>query len=127
MVFDHIVMAGLTLKGKKCHIGLTEVSYLGHVFSGAGMGPDLKKVQSITEWPTPTDVSAVRKFLGLASYYRRYISHFADVAAPLQTLTEKGKIFIWTSEFVLQTDASAIGVGAVLEQDNHVVAYATKP
>ena len=92
-VFQRLREAGLTLKGKKCHIGKTQVSYLGHVFSGTGMVPDPQKVQAVKDWPTPTSVTDVRQFVGLASYYRRYISWFADIAAPLHALTRKGASF----------------------------------
>ena len=96
--------------------------------------------------------SEVRRFLGLASYYRRYILHFADISKPLNSLTQKDVPFKWSNEsahafhelksklitapilachqsasqFVLQTDASAAGLGAVLEQDGHVIAYASR-
>ena len=94
-------------------------------------------------------VTEIRQFLGLASYYRRYIQQFTDIAT---YLTEKTATFVWTEEcqkgfqrlkdllsqapvlcypsltkyFELQTDASAVGLGAVLEQDGHVVAYASR-
>ena len=154
-VFQRLADAGLTLRGRKCHIGLSSVSYLGHVFSGQGMSPDPQKVQSVENWAIPTDVTTLRRFLGLASYYRRYIARFADIAAPLHNLTQKGITFHWTPEceqaffilkeklvqapiltfpkfdegadmFELQTDASAVGVGAILEQGGHVVAYASR-
>ena len=154
-VFQRLKEAGLTLKGRKCHIGMTEVSYLGHVFSDVGMLPDPQKVQAVKNWPTPTSITEVQKFLGLASYYRRYICQFADIAAPMYALTRKGASFAWTSEcaqafatlkdklmtapvlgyprfdqdasqFKLQTDASAVGLGAILEQEGHVVAYASR-
>ena len=99
--------------------------------------------------------SEVRRFLGLASYYRRYILHFADISKPLNSLTQKDVSFKWSNEcahafnelksklitapilcypqfhqnasqFVLQTDASAAGLGVVLEQDGHVIAYASR-
>ena len=153
-VFQRLHEAGLTLKGKKCHIAMSEVHYLGHVFSGAGMTPNVQKIKAVQDWPTPTTVKEVRRFLGLASYYRRYIQHFADISKPLNSLTWKDVSFEWSdqcaaafhelksklitapiltypqfyhnaSQFVLQTDASAIGLGAVLEQDGHVIAYAS--
>lgn len=153
-VFKQLSDAGLTLRGRKCHIGLTAVSYLGHIFSASGMSPDPTKVQCVQRWPPPTNATEVRQFLGLASYYRRYIQYFSSVAAPLNALTQKGHQFAWTHdcdkafttlkehlvqapvltypqfgpharEFSLQTDASAVGLGAVLEQDGHVIAYAS--
>ena len=152
LVFDRLQKAGLTLRGKKCHIGLPQVYYLGNVFSGAGMQPDPGKIQSVQEWPLPTNVTALKQFLGLASYYRRYVENFATMAAPLHTLTQKNVPFQWNqacdiafstlkgkliespvlsypnfaadaAPFVLQTDASAVGIGAILEQDGHVIAY----
>lgn len=154
-VFKRLANAGLTLRGNKCHIGLTTVSYLGHVFSDSGMSPDPKKVHSVEKWPTPTNATEVRQFLGLASYYRRYIQRFTDIAAPLNALTQKGAQFAWTQEcitafealkqhlvqapvlayprfdphastFILQTDASAVGLGAILEQNGYVIAYASR-
>ena len=154
-VFDRLRAAGLVLRGKKCHIGLSAVDYLGHVFSGSGMAPDPKKIQAVLQLPEPTDVTTLRHFLGLASYYRRYIHQFSDIAAPLNQLTQKGVTFVWdqkckeafitlkqhlisapilmypsfdqsSPEFCLQTDASAVGIGAVLEQGGHVIAYASR-
>ena len=154
-VFKRLSEAGLTLRGQKCHLGLRSVTYLGHTFSSSGMAPDPQKVQSIQQWPQPNTATEVHQFLGLASYYRRYIPHFANIAAPLNELTQKGIQFRWTEEcssafnflkdrlaqapvldypqfesqanpFNLQTDASAIGLGAVLEQDGHVIAYASR-
>ena len=154
-VFNRISEAGLTLRGQKCKLGLSEVKYLGHVFSAAGMQPDPEKVSVTRNWPTPTNVAEVRQFLGLASYYRRYISQFAQIATPLHQLTCKNSIFQWSSAcqesfdtlksklmtpptlayphthtqsgpFVLHTDASSHGVGAVLEQDGRVIVYVSR-
>lgn len=129
-------------------------TYLGHVFSSEGMKPDPQKISAVKEWTMPTDVSSLCSFLGLASYYRRYIQGFADIAALLHHLTSKGVAFHWDTTFQsafeqfkveftkipvlsfpdfsqaaatfhLQRDGSAIGIGAVLEQNGHVIAYAS--
>ena len=153
-VFHRLQEAGLTLRGEKCHIGLSQVSYLGHVFSATGMTPDEEKVKAVQSWPIPNSVTTVRCFLRLASYYRRYINRFSYVAAPLHNLTQTGTPFKWSpvcqrafqslkdlltsapvlaypwfcanfSPFVLHTDASKHGVGAVLEQGGRVAAFAS--
>ena len=69
LVFDRLEKAGLTLRGKKCHVGLPQVYYLGNVFSGGGMQPDPGKIQSVQEWSLPANVTALKQFLGLALYY----------------------------------------------------------
>ena len=154
-VFQRLAAAGLTLRGRKCHIGLSHVTYLGHVITGSGMSPDPQKIEASVQWPQPTDATAVRQILGLASYYRRYMQKFSDTAAPLNALTQKCVPFVWTQEcteaftrlkeylvrapvlayptfhpdskeFILQTDANAVGLGAVLEQDGHAIAYASR-
>ena len=151
-VFQRLLEARLTLQGRKSQIGTTQVNYLGHVFTGAGMQPDSKKVSSVQDWPAPTDVTTLQQFIDLASYYRRYIKNFAEIASPLHNLTQKNVPFVWTETcatafttlkseltqapilvysqfrvgatlFVVQTDASAVGLGAVLEQ---VIAYASR-
>ena len=70
------------------------------MFSAAGMTTDPQKIQAVQQWPTPTSFTAVRQFLGLASYYRRYIRHFSDIAAPLHALTQKAASFSWTQNAV---------------------------
>ena len=145
----------MTLHDSKCNIDMFQVKYLGHVFSSDGMEPDPVKTSAVCDWPTPVNVSNLHSFLGLASYYRRYIHKFSDIAAPLHQLTNKGISFDWNescqvafnqlkqkltqapvlaypafgpsaTQFVLQTDASSTGIGAVLEQDGHVVAYTSR-
>ena len=131
------------------------ISYLGHVFSAEGMGPDPQKVSAVCDWMVPTDPASLQSFLGLASYYHRYIPCFADIPAPLYHLTTKGVTFEWSppcqsafdnlkdaliqapilkypdftslaKPFHLYTDASATGIGAVLEQSSHVIAYVSR-
>ena len=74
-VFQRLKDAELSLRGNKCHIGLSQVCYLGHTFSSKRMMPDDRKVAAVSDWPILKDAGEVRKFLGLASYYRCYLLH----------------------------------------------------
>ncbi len=137
-----------------------EVPFLGHIVSGEGIGVDPAKMKAMEKWPTPVNVKDVGAFLGLASYYRRYIPGFSMVAAPMTNLTRQGVDLVWDDacegafrtlkaalisapvlayptregHFTLSTDASDVGIGAVLEQDQEeggqvikrVIAYASK-
>jgi len=154
-VFSHLSEANLTLRDRKCHIALSQVSYLGRVFSAAGMSPDPQKVSAMSSWKTPTTVEEIGKFIGLASYYHRYIEGFSDITKPLHKLTQKQAQFVWSDDchtvfnplkeklvqapilayphfdqtspvFVLQTDVNSVGVGAILEQGGHVIAYSSR-
>ena len=69
-VFSCLQDAGLTLRENRCHIKVSRVCYLGHIFDGNGMHPDPCKVSSVQEWPTPTNAMKLKQFLGLASYYQ---------------------------------------------------------
>ncbi len=138
---------------------LPKVPFLGHIVSRQGVGVDPVKTEAVKQWPTPTSVKDVCTFLGLASYYRRYIFGFSTVAAPLTNLTCQGVDLLdgpcegafqtlkaalvslpvlayptREGHFVLSTDASDVGIGAVLEQEQgeggqvakKVTAYASK-
>jgi hypothetical protein len=72
----------LFLKLSKCSFGKSSVAYLSHVVSGEGVAMDVSKVQAITDWPHPRSIRALRGFLGLAGYYRRFIKEFGTIAAP---------------------------------------------
>ena len=76
----------LYLKKSKCSFGSQSVAYLGHVISSDGVAMDAEKVNTIVSWPVPTTVRAVRGFLGLAGYYRRFIRNYGDITAPLTKL-----------------------------------------
>jgi len=148
--------AGLKLKPEKCRFFQRSVSFLGHIISHEGIGTDSEKTRAVMEWPTPTNVGEVRSFIGLASYYRRYVRNFAKIAAPLHALMKRNQRFSWTEdaqksfeelkvaltsppilampndtgEFVLDTDASDNAIGAVLSQRQdgveRVVAYESR-
>ena len=141
-VFDRLREAGLKLKAEKCKFGAGEVIYLGYQVSREGLAPTQDKIRAVKEYPTPTDVKSLRSFLGLASYYRRFVPRFSSVASPLHALTRKDVCFEWSPAcesafrqlkehlcsapvlafpdfshgFILETDTSGIGLGSVLAQ-----------
>ena len=78
----------------KCEFWLDNVVFLGNIINGNGILVDLYKVKAIVDWPQSMIVSKVQSFLGLASYYRRFIHDFSKIAVPLIKLTYKGKPFI---------------------------------
>lgn len=154
-VFTRFKSCGLKLNPSKCSLAKREVQFLGHIVSKDGIKPDPRNVQSVQDWPVPRSPTEVRSFLGLCSYYRKFIKDFAQHAVPLHKLTEKNARFSWTAEcneaftylkhalshppivsfpdfhqpFLLYTDASASAIGAVLAQEKGtqetVIAYAS--
>ena len=152
-VFRRFRAANLKLNPKKCHLFQRKVAYLGHVVSEQGVSTDPAKVRAVSEWPVPTNITELRSFLGLCTYYRRFVKNFAELAAPLHRLTQKGQRYEWNASceeafqrlkraltstpvlsypepkrsFILDTDASACGIGAVLSQSSsqgeRVIAY----
>ena len=156
-VFKRIGEAGLCLKPSECHLAKREMEYLGYVVSARGVAADQKKVHAVREFLVPTDLKQLCSFLGLASYYWRLIETFAKVDHPLFALTRKDDQFSWSmtcqkafdelkrrltspptlafpdfsKSFILETDASGVGLGAVLAQaqdDGTVrpIAYASR-
>ena len=141
-VFDKLEAAGLKIKRPKCLFAQQSVAYLGHIVSSLGNAPDDKKIKAVKEFPVPTNVDKVRSFVGLASYYRRFIPNFADKAHALTRLTRKNVAWQWgaaeqsafdcikecltttpvlgfpdfSRAFIIQTDACGYGIGAVLSQ-----------
>ena len=86
-VFQKLEEAGLKLKPSKCELFWRKLAYLGHVISAKGVATDEGKIEAIKNWPTPTNVTEVRSFLGFTGYYHRFIPKFAQVACPLHELT----------------------------------------
>ena len=156
-VLERLRESGLRLKPSKCSFFQREVQYLGHIISRDGVSTDPAKTEKVATWPTPTSVRETRQFLGFASYYRRFVKDFAHIARPLHRLTERCTAFVWTEEcqeafdelrrrltsapvlaypdfsrqFILDTDASDTGIGAVLSQldddgRERVIAYGSR-
>ena len=158
-IFESIRRAGLTVKARKCQLAMQECVYLGHIVGNGVVRPEISKIAAVQAFERPTSKKEVRVFLGLTGYYRKFIPNYASVSAPLSDLTRKNrpskvewstdceeafqklKYLLCTDpvlhspdfskEFVVQTDESDRGVGAVLSQldDNgqdHPVAYFSK-
>ena len=83
---------------EKCDFFRTEVEYLGFDVGAEGIKPSMSKVRAILDWPMPECVTDVRSFLGLCSFYRKFIRWFSEIAAPLTDLTKKNKPFVWTEQ-----------------------------
>jgi len=79
----------LFIKHSKCAFGVSSISYLGHIISADGVAMDPEKVQAVADWPQPRSARAVRGFLGLAGYYRKFVKNFDAIAAPLTALLKK--------------------------------------
>ena len=142
----------ITLNREKCQFLKKRLEFAGHIWSAEGVQPDPKKVQAIVDAPAPTNVSEVRSFLGMVNYVSRFIPNMATISEPLRVLTKKDTEWKWgqeqesafqslknsissfqvmaffdtNKEVTLLVDASPIGLGAVLSQDNQVVAYASR-
>jgi ribonuclease HI len=152
MVLQKLHDNQLCTKFTKCEFWLDEVHFLGHIISKGRISVDPDKVTAIVDWKIPSTVSEVWSFLGLAGYYRRFIEWFSKIAKPMTSLLEKGKEFKWTGEcqesfnqlrsklmvapvlimpdlqknFDIYCDASCQGLGCVLMQEGHVIAYASR-
>ena len=85
-------------KRSKCEFGRTEVAFLGHVLSEAGVKVDSRKTDVVRAWATPSSTAEVRQFVGLANYYRRFVHRYAELAAPLTALCSPAQAFEWTAE-----------------------------
>lgn len=96
-ILDTLDQHRLFFKRSKCAFGVTSISYLGHVISATGVAMDPDKVQAVSNWPQSRSARAMRGFLGLAGYYRKFIKNFGTIAAPLIALLRK-EGFSWTDD-----------------------------
>ncbi|GFX35997.1 retrovirus-related Pol polyprotein from transposon opus [Trichonephila clavipes] len=119
-VFTLLRDAGLTLNKEKCHFARDKLKYLGLIISKEGIETDNKKIRAITEMKPPKNNREVSKFLGMTGWYQKFIPRYADICEPLYQLKKKG------GEFNLFTDASGVGIGAVLQQNQKPIAFASR-
>jgi len=150
-IFERLRSAKLKLKPEKCCLFQKSVSFLGHTVSEDGIGTDPKKTKTVSDWLTPRCVKDVRSFMGLTSYYRRFVQGYAEIAAPLNALMKKNQRFHWSDDtqaafdalkvtltsapilaiptadgdFVLYTDSSYFAIGAVLSQRQNGISLLT--
>jgi hypothetical protein len=128
------------IKLSKCAFAQTEISYLGHIISSQGVATDPNKISIVASWPVPKSVKDLRSVSGLAGYYRKFVKHFGIISRPLTYLIKKHTCFLWTTAhsaacealkqalisapvlaipnfaepFIVETNASDEGIGAVL-------------
>jgi len=135
----------------KCRFGVAKVDYLGHIVSAQGVCVDPKKIKAVLDWPFPKTIKSLRGFLALTGYYQKFIRAYGSIAAPLTGMLKKNA-FVWTTvakeafqslkttvtqapvlalpnfsqQFVIECDASGLGIGAVLMQERRPIAYLSK-
>ncbi|EGT54255.1 hypothetical protein CAEBREN_31218 [Caenorhabditis brenneri] len=155
--FQLMIKMGLKLKAEKSQIGRTRITFLGFDIENNTIQPNGEKTKAIREFPAPRNITEVKQFLGMCSYFRRFIPGYAILVNPINKLNKKGAEFEWKQEqqeafekvkeilmsppilttpdmtgtFEMHTDASKIGLSAVLMQKQadllKVVAYASRP
>ena len=148
IVFRLLHQHKLYVNQKKCDFGKSQLTYLGHIVSAKGVAVDFSKVQAILDWPQPRTLIDLRDFLGLTGYYRKFVQGYGQIAGPLIEQLKKG-CYLWNEEacttfqrlktamtqvhvlampdfskpFVIEADASGFALGAVLMQDDKLVAF----
>ncbi len=156
-IFQRFRDGNLKCKPKKCFFVRPKVPYLGHTISKHGIEPDESKIKAVRDMPSPKDLTGVKQALGFLQFYRKFVASFAEIASPLYVLQRKGVQFKWAEdcetafrtlidrlitapilafpdfqrEFLLATDASGFGIGAVLSQVlddelEHPIAFASR-
>lgn len=156
-VLDKLQSAGLSVNMKKSKLCRTSLRFLGHIVSATGVHVDPDKTEAVRNFPVPINLKALQRFLGMAGWYHRFVPNFSQIAEPLNALKKKGARFLWSpacqtafetlkehlvnppvlghpnfhSPFVVYTDASETGLGAVLVQksdlgNEEVLAFASR-
>lgn len=152
-VFEALRNANLKVNKNKCVFMEKEIEFLGHVLNKDGLKPNQKKIEAIQKFPIPQTVKEIRAFLGLIGYYRKFVPNLSKIVKPLTEATKKDavinihqKSYIeavqtckrllinapilafpdFKKDFVITTDASDIALGAVISQDGHPIAYASR-
>lgn len=151
-VFQILQQNQFYINQSKCSFAQQNLEYLGHVIGKDGVATDKTKIEAVQNWPVPQSVKQVRAFLGLSGYCRRFIQGYGVISRPLTNLLKKGQPFVWTDEvhnsfvalkaallsapvlklpdfskqFVLETDACHTGIGAILMQEGHPIAFLSK-
>ena len=152
MILQSLREHKLYAKLSKCEFFKNHIQYLGHVISKDGISVDPNKIKAIINWPIPKDVPEVRSFMGITGYYQKFIEGFSKIANPITSLQKKGRKFVWDTkceesfnklkellttalvlrikdphrDFVVCTNACNEGLGGVLTQDGHVIAYESR-
>ncbi|UYV70925.1 hypothetical protein LAZ67_8001124 [Cordylochernes scorpioides] len=140
VVLNCFKRAGLKLNPGKCSFRASNINILGHQVNKDGIRPDDDKIKAVSQFPIPKNLQQLRIFLGLSSYYRRFIKNYANIARPLNSLLSKGIKFQWNTDqerafqklknALTSKDASGYGKGAVLAQKQgngeKVIAYASR-
>jgi hypothetical protein len=152
IVLERLRQKKLYAKFSKCKFWMEKVAFLGHVLSAEGIVVDPSKVESVTKWEQPLNVTDMRSFLGMVGYYRWFIENFSKIANPMTELLKNNTKFEWSEacersfqelkrrlttapvltlpnikkDFVVYYDASRLGLGCVLMQEGKVVAYASR-
>jgi hypothetical protein len=147
-VFKILWANRLYVKKEKCNFGQKKISYLGHIINQEGVSMDPEKITAMLNWPKPNTLKTLRGFLGLTGYYRKFIQHYGSIARPLNQLLKKDA-FKWEGDadkafqqlqlamtrapvlalpyfsktFVIECDASGVGIGAVLMQEKRPIAF----
>jgi len=155
-VFNRLDNANLQIRAKKCMVGLAEIEYLGYMVTERGIFKKMEKIKPIEQFPAPKTQRKLRRFLGMAGFYRNFIPNFSSIVGPLNGLQSKKKKYVWetiheeaftklkealcsddpefgvlahpdySQPFTIFTDACDYGVGAVLMQNGRPIWYASR-